>query len=354
MVSDELSGLRFDIYERVHLPDDVTGINELNELELTPHIQVHNHGEHAVLKGNLLLLGSYVGDGAEQQVQKLQHSIPVEITLPMNRIQKLEDIGVEIENFDVDLLSSRSLNVTGILSLRGIEVASSAREDWREDEELVFVHQADIQPDAAASTGETQQEAQEDGESAVEERSEIEQAPPDEVIVEAEVTEVTEEDEVGEQETELAGDITPFVSKTEEEADEKIDLKIAFGSKKAAEHEDAKGIDLKSLLHKSSSGTSKEYQDADAERQGIQSSEEPNGSEEASSSGDSLEWKKLFLTPDHEAHQFRKVRMCIVQREETIELIADRYSLNPREIILYNRLGEQSISEGQVIYIPIS
>ena len=39
--------------------------------------------------------------------------IPVEITVPLNRVSSLDDIAVEIENFDVDLLSKRSLNITG-------------------------------------------------------------------------------------------------------------------------------------------------------------------------------------------------------------------------------------------------
>nr|WP_285891152.1 LysM peptidoglycan-binding domain-containing protein [Paenibacillus pasadenensis] len=44
--------------------------------------------------------------------------------------------------------------------------------------------------------------------------------------------------------------------------------------------------------------------------------------------------------------------MCIVQREETLELIADRYQLQAREIALHNRLADGSVSEGQVLYIP--
>nr|WP_306812664.1 LysM peptidoglycan-binding domain-containing protein [Paenibacillus soyae] len=44
--------------------------------------------------------------------------------------------------------------------------------------------------------------------------------------------------------------------------------------------------------------------------------------------------------------------MCIVQREETLEQIALRYSLNPREILIHNGLHESSVAEGQLLYIP--
>nr|WP_243867304.1 MULTISPECIES: LysM peptidoglycan-binding domain-containing protein [unclassified Paenibacillus] len=70
------------------------------------------------------------------------------------------------------------------------------------------------------------------------------------------------------------------------------------------------------------------------------------------SSGDDIEWKTLFLGKQSEENEFRKIRVCIVQRDETLESIAVRYSLNPREILLYNGLNESSVAEGQLLYIP--
>ncbi|MBF0819940.1 hypothetical protein, partial [Streptococcus acidominimus] len=110
-------GLRFDIYERVHLQENVAAIQELNEVELLPHIQVLTLDEQAILKGNLLLTGSYTSEDGES-TRTLEHLIPVEISLPLSRVHRVEDIQVDIENFDIDLLSSRSLNVTGVLSLQ--------------------------------------------------------------------------------------------------------------------------------------------------------------------------------------------------------------------------------------------
>nr|WP_282580029.1 LysM peptidoglycan-binding domain-containing protein [Paenibacillus odorifer] len=49
---------------------------------------------------------------------------------------------------------------------------------------------------------------------------------------------------------------------------------------------------------------------------------------------------------------FRKVRLCIVQREETLDTIAEKYQLSARELVMYNRLSGQSVEEGQVLYIP--
>ena len=141
---DESYGLRFDIYERVHLSDEHIGIDQLEEVELTPHIQVLPAGEQVTVRGSLLLSGAYLGTSEDRRSQSLEHWIPVEITLPLNRIRSLEEIRVDIENFDVDLLSTRSLNITGVLSLRGIHVEQPAQPAW-EAEQFTVVHQASEQ-----------------------------------------------------------------------------------------------------------------------------------------------------------------------------------------------------------------
>ena len=59
----------------------------------------------------------------------------------MNRVSSLDDIAVEIENFDVDLLSKRALNITGVLSLKGIQAAApGARDQVWANEEFTVVH----------------------------------------------------------------------------------------------------------------------------------------------------------------------------------------------------------------------
>jgi stage VI sporulation protein D len=135
-VSNQSNGLRFDVYERVHLPDDVAAIDELEEIELVPRIQVIDQGDQAVLKGQLLLSGVYRGQNAIAGPLTLEHWIPVEISLPMNRVSRLDDISIEIDNFDVDLISARTLNVTGVLSLRGIlvdPIEEQSAQPWEEE-----------------------------------------------------------------------------------------------------------------------------------------------------------------------------------------------------------------------------
>ena len=47
---DQSYGLRFDIYERINLTEDLPGIEELEEAELIPHIQVISQQDQATLR----------------------------------------------------------------------------------------------------------------------------------------------------------------------------------------------------------------------------------------------------------------------------------------------------------------
>jgi stage VI sporulation protein D len=455
-VTDQSKGLRFDLYERIHLPDEVAAIDELEEIELTPRIQVVEQGDHAVLRGQLLLNGVYRGQTDGGSLQTLEHWIPVEITLPLNRVSRLDDISVEIDNFDVDLLSARTLNVTGVLSLRGIlvEPLPDAEEAWRE-EPITALHEREASEDEfpieAANPGqddwqsvtqqpyftgfagqlpnaqraeetsfEDEEEAEEEDENfeAFEEAEQDEEESDDSAeVAEASVTisasprdggwsasqwfqsnqpaanqpiaqpfqsaspaqppqaeqrdntyaseqEDQDEDEWQEPFEEEAAQspdqsFASFAQNSSSEPDwnvqsessripdnDKQEIRIGVGSKQPeADPEQAPNVGLMTLLQ-----TSRREQAARqvAEQVAAKQAEQ----EKSRSSGDEIEWKTLFLNKQSDENEFRKIRVCIVQRDETLESIAVRYSLNPREILLYNGLNESSVAEGQLLYIP--
>ncbi|MEK4512460.1 LysM peptidoglycan-binding domain-containing protein [Paenibacillus sp. FSL K6-2524] len=409
---DQSYGLRFDIYERVHLSDDVIGIDELEEIELYPKIQVIPGEEYAALRGHLLLSGLYRGEG---ETRELEHWIPVEITIPLSRVNRLEDIAVEIENFDVDLLSARSLNITGVLSLQGIETSSlvTERREWggREftaEHDTVQDNRSDAEIPQFGLTEESSEgrdtDEQEDAEEVLswtEDSSELlsptlwadkEYGVPEsvEVVAEPEYTpesnsnvwfkekvfttsRVNQTAEVAEiaqaaeqhQHEQVSADLGPEdaipvdaevqFETTEDvqedleavasvQVEEKKELKIAVGSKKGSDEEQENSFGITKLLPSKRIGSEVE---ALVEEEEIlaESSTEPRDTEE-------VYWKNLFIGNVDEKTPFRKVKLVIVQREETLDDIAQRYHLSNRELQLYNRLSEQIISEGQVLYIP--
>lgn len=451
-LSDQSYGLRFDIYERVHLSSEEVGIDELEEIELFPRIQVIPGDEYAMLRGHLLLTGLYRG---EDETRELSHLIPVEITVPLSRVNRLEDISVEIENFDVDLLNERSLNVTGVLSLQGIETAAfaPAPQEWNSREytasyepgiEAVPWISADAQfepkaefneaPGQLGSNGsfspetgfaaqvnnqerlgqdsswaedtliyETKQEQNQPQNQPQQENAilpnfnfqALAQPEPDfwqreneegvggepdfsafipavrpeadgaqEVFLhsaeepagnvasaaEAEENEGLEEPEaqpVSEEHVEpVKENLAPENEAPENEAPAKEEekskeLKVALGSQKKnqvqKEHFGFSQL-LNSIKPKSSDDSNRPDYEAEFD-------------EELYGEPEDRHWKQAFISNLTES-PFRTVRMVIVQREETIDDIALRYSINARELLLHNRLSEQNITEGQVLYLP--
>lgn len=482
VLADQSYGLRFDIYERIHLSEDVIGIEELEEIELYPKIQVVPGEEYAALRGHLLLSGVYRGEG---ETRELEHYIPVEITIPLSRVNRLEDITVEIENFDVDLLSARSLNITGVLSLQGVETSAllSEQDAWK-DREFTTAHvvsairgnesdsdtaapaafdpnPAESEPvDAAPLLAEEVQnepafswnsltreavdaEPEQDPEAGLELGQQDPQVPhvpqfaswqafPDDVLnaqnrnadEPQEVLAWTEEDSTfqetnpwadkesgadfgtavetfAENEPELdanvwfkeevrpssefqlaeradeaaetaaveseassheaaeegaavpneAADGAGVEPESDAEADhgpnarpeEKKEMKIALGAKKGSDEGGKESFGLTKLISSSPRVPQEALEDA---------SDLPSpsaGGEQGE--GEELRWKNLFISSEDQT-PFRKVRLVIVQREETLDDIAQRYHLSSRELQLYNRLSEHQVNEGQVLYIP--
>jgi len=414
-VTDQLNGLRFDIYERVHLPDDVAAIEELEEIELVPHMQALPQDDQVLLRGHLLLSGIYRSQDAAGSSQ-LEHWIPVEISLPLNRIQNVEELAVEIDNFDVDLLTSRSLNVTGVLALRGLQVQSAESPIWRDDS-FTVVHQARADADEIEQPGpgrfpqaESALEDENSGsfsagdyapeyveqliEQEREESLELQSAAdlnavqdnaresgwlsmfqqPEQSREEAVLPQEQSAEAVNEaQASSLWGDVTKerleeaevvpelestLAQETVIEAEPKPDVRVALGGKaldsspaqqqQQQQQQQPFGVGLLSQLGDKGAKREAELRIQEA----VQAEEKAQlASNSAQCTGDELEWTRLFLN-NAPAQSFRKVRLCIVQREETLELIANRYNVQPRELQLYNRLHEPYLSEGQVLYIP--
>ncbi|MDH6373286.1 stage VI sporulation protein D [Paenibacillus sp. PastF-3] len=453
---DQSHGLRFDIYERIHLSEELPGIAELEEVELLPEIQVIQREDRAELYGQLLLTGLYRSE--DDRTQRLEHAIPVEITVPLTRVSSIEDIGVEIENFDIDLLTMRTVNITGVLSLRGIGGAEPQPQPaWQQEEYTVaYSPLSDDRVEATAEHQEHDNDAlyensqwtfgedasevaveehehaeaneQETEESLVssgtgqsspivnfssahekdkgakarthsldletedskagiadywfkaESQNEAEATPLDHVSQasqadqeqEAEYTFASRETAVPAAITDADKDIAVFASEnvanhelhTQEEnaqpisentneglvsqetvphTEEKQDLKIALGSKQEAEAPAKEHLTFSSLL---SSSRSRKEQEA------LLSEGNASAAAIIPEAGNNTEWKSRFITGADGANLFRKVRLCIVQREETLDTIAEKYQLSARELGMYNRLSGQSVEEGQVLYIP--
>ena len=451
-MAEPLNGLRFDIYERVQLPEEAASIEELEEIELLPNMQAVTLEDQIVLKGHLLLSGLYRSQESDSTGERLEYRIPVEISLPPARVPRVEDLRVSIDHFDVDLLSARSLNVTGVLALQGLQSEPQQPPVWRDDS-FTVVHQAqpaetwdreqdegqaEVQrfgdeesssPDAldrqlsnekwgdisaelkgqpsdasleqvrSAAAGEPEeavsdelreetkaigQDESEDGQAALSadisaDQQEEEQSfrTADSQDAQEATAEATQQDERNADADERADTAFPafqaeagapgFTAAPYEPAEvqarqdeenrepqpaeiyaEKQELKVAMGSKSAsAASADAAGVGLLSALAEKSESRQSELRGSSSAQA------EADGSvAKTAGTGDEVEWTKLFLSKSSGEEQFRKVRMYIVQRDDTLESVAARYNIQVRDLQIRNKLSDTYLSEGQVLYIP--
>jgi stage VI sporulation protein D len=130
----------------------------------------------------------------------------------------------------------------------------------------------------------------------------------------------------------------------EQEARKQQEVQIAFS---AGGEEAQSDVGFRALLQSSR----REQALREAAEQVSQEEQQALNNSRTTAIEEEIEWKKLFLSKA-EDNEFRKIRMCIVQKEETLEQIAVRYSLNPRDILNHNRLHESAVEEGQLLYIP--
>jgi len=47
-----------------------------------------------------------------------------------------------------------------------------------------------------------------------------------------------------------------------------------------------------------------------------------------------------------------KLKIYLVQKEDTLDLVAERYSLKREEILRHNSLASHQLEEGQLLYLP--
>lgn len=121
-MSSEAKGLRFDLFERIHVPPYMPGVSELDEMELLPEIECFEEHSMVIMRGHFRFVADYQSAAGQQQAgsHQLEHLIPVDITLPRQRIERMEDVWVVIETYDVERLSDHELNLNVVIELRGL------------------------------------------------------------------------------------------------------------------------------------------------------------------------------------------------------------------------------------------
>ncbi|WP_421616901.1 LysM peptidoglycan-binding domain-containing protein [Brevibacillus sp. TJ4] len=163
--------LTFTIKETIFLSSDKAGIGELQELELVPDVEVLENQSYISITGCLQLYGKYEPirdtaegnsggteslveamsfapfqrDAAHGWEEQIGHRIPLNITIPVERIADVSDIYAVVDSFDYKLESPHQMLIEAELKLGGIQFADLAESEQQQTAESAQVPLAEEQ-----------------------------------------------------------------------------------------------------------------------------------------------------------------------------------------------------------------
>ncbi|GGP13626.1 stage VI sporulation protein D [Oceanobacillus neutriphilus] len=363
-------------------------VEEIRGISIEPEITIESLDNYISIRGAIELQGEYQKVNVEEEegevldfdqiqakryVESIRevnglylftHKFPVDISVPPHRVKNLEDVTVQIETFDYDLLGPDSLKIAAAVEIHGIlqdEVYRPQGENLEEEEadqeqvgdtfSFEIEHPEETLTRNEQTTSE-EQTASEEGTASEEEivseeqttlegqteddpdRWKIKSQPLSEYfqsLSEAKVSEEeTDDEEQIEELLEMVEDIVPV-----EETDEKEDIE-----------ESGWGITDESEIIDYIEDTN--YSDTPRNEEAVETNE-PEQEEERIENRSIL--SEIFREADE--NHYVSMRLCIVQENDTIDTIAERFAISPLQLIKHNQLdADYEVNEGQLLYIP--
>ncbi|PRS32421.1 spore coat protein [Bacillus pumilus] len=403
--------LQFSVEESIYFKSGQE-VSELLSISLDPDILVQEVNDYVSIRGSLELTGEYninqeelLGELSsyasyreadevkvrEDGTAELLHQFPVDITIPKNKISHLNDVFVFIDAFDYQLTENRLLTIQADLAIEGLldeetpqapveepyEFVHRSEEEYgdvtydyqlqpedEEQEELqdyereIDEDQAVLQHDTRAEEEKQEEEIEIELVSREEETEELEESESQEEVAlgyrslpEAQVQEppffeppkLLEEEKREDTFFEVEVRKDPEAA---EELEETVQPYPVFESPAYhVEEEQEAQDDTYQLGRLYEREAPKVYESAQEEEEFDEDVRETSGSE------NSLYLTKLFAKQEEE--DFSRMKICIVQQEDTVDRICERYQLNVQQLLRTNSLSvDAELEEGQILYIP--
>ncbi|QCS51794.1 stage VI sporulation protein D [Priestia flexa] len=426
MSQDNLSGLRFSVEESVWFQKGQE-VSQLLSISLEPQVAIQEYDQYVSIRGALLLTGEYetLEEEAhslreytnekhvesvlvrEDGTAELSHAFPVDITIPKNRIQNMEDVYVSIDLFDYELPESDCLQLMADLSITGLygEQQSHVREEekgWAEIEEPEAEYEEELEASYRNTAVEEveeekelevpyrntsiEEEAKHEEEleasyrnTAVEEVEEkelevpyrntsVEEEAKHEEELEASYRNASVEEEMDVKEVEKEAEVQNYFSsvfrkeepketlvKYEEDVYEPFEVEVK--KEEAEEEREDNVIELFQAREDASSWGEEETEIAHYEEKEQEENEivvEFRKEEESASNRaeNALYLTKLFSREEEKQATWR---LCIVQSGDSLDTIAERYDTNVQSLLRVNDLeDEQELEEGSILNIPVN
>lgn len=359
-------------------------ISEMINISLTPEISIQSFNDYMSIRGIVELAGQYIReiemsdqtplrDGeAYQWINKVRnkpnnqvefsHYFPIDISVPLNRISDVNDVTVEITSFDYNLLESDHLQIYSTVHINGIQDDHpKTRNEFKDetielDDEFSFEMLPISKESLLENTPEQSQEERQDPkttEKKVEEKT-VDKRDEKEVVAELSNNEkpVSTSPPQEENVLQLVPDQKSSLE-TKDREEEKREInqqrieEDEVGEAKEAELQITEETDDKKDVDQST----EEEQDLIRVEDPHHTVEEMTQTDEEQNAVKDVSYLADMFQSDEE-RTFTKMRLCIVQDQDTIQSIAKKYEVEPLIIMNENNLQDDHISEGQLLYIP--
>ncbi|MGX4669742.1 LysM peptidoglycan-binding domain-containing protein [Cerasibacillus sp. JNUCC 74] len=412
-MTNDSSVFRFDLNETLYF-EKGQEVNEMRGVSLEPDISIHSFHDYITIKGIIELKGEYEksdrfqveGDietddfHAKRYVEAVEemdndlaifsHRFPVEISVPVNRVADLNDVSVYIQSFDYEIPEPSMFRLYSTIEIHGLNRYGQISQSENNSE-----------LDSVLSDMDRETESNTDVE---EEQFQFELKRPDEEMTEEQPKEAVDlpmfsTDEEQNQEAERNSTLNDAIVEetTKEEAkdivQEETKRKENQEEKESSSKEDKETDEtgrwkyketksLKEFFANTSKDKAEEVDDEEDEydEEDLHDEDEVYDDEDLHDEDHDIERKKAedvspeirensdnqednervravsYLSDmfsDSEEESFTRMRLCIVQEQDTIDSIAERYQVSALQLIKLNRLDEDyDVKEGQLLYIP--
>lgn len=388
------SVLKFSLEEAVSFRkgDD---IGELISISVEPNVAIQDSDHYISIRGKLEMFGEYkklhqeeeeeilsfsgekyaqVRDAEVEGVSEFVYDFPVDITIPKTRIRNLEELALKVDSFDYRLANPNCLELSTDLSVTGVYEEYFERD--RTDEEIT--EYTPYENSYEGLTPFSLEEEEEDSFSVTVRKTEKEEDSAENsnlpIFEQPEQPEALEMRGTGEWRSSFETPVYSTMSsnpinlgETESEDasdDEESEPEVDSYS---LEREELEPEEEEFPLFRDEEEELEEYEDDDDYEEVRElADEETESRHRESREGKSIhyqahsedETKKKdislveFFARKEEEERKAKVQVYIVQEDDTLSEIAERYNVNVSQIVRLNRIdSHQELTKGQVLYI---
>ncbi|MEH7417104.1 stage VI sporulation protein D [Neobacillus drentensis] len=360
MSQENQSCLRFSLEESLWFRKGQE-VEELISISLDPDITIQENDQYVTIRGSLQLTGEYKSYEANEvseeegvtsqkfveRVAELEetgsfefsHRFPVDITIPNNRIQSIYDIDVLVESFDYSIPERSCLKLSAELTISGLYGNEQVEQQQQEEEqEYEFLHRVEEEEEVEVEQPAVQSSFENNFLFEAEARKPHEDEEPVEILPKFPTFNYHPqfEEEQEEEEFTPAWNLQEARSEGNQPAEVETHEVVVVEDHAPQHHHEE--IIVAEVSEESSSSSSEEPPKAVKKKKAAKKK--------------SMTLTEFFARKDERTAQ-TKLKVCIVQKGDTVASVADRYDVSVPNLLRVNNLDlNQDVSVGQVLYIP--